>query len=166
MNKTITIAGAVVAGVALPLLGMTITPAREAIISLTTSDEKILALADKIDEQRTAAEQVKAESDQKINELQSQISTQQQLADEQKKMIEEQEKQNEENKKAIECAELYSKYSLCNNKERYKKTLSSFLSEYIADQTSTNTPEEEIKEWKERGTKNWNTCQDVYKQCE
>jgi len=77
MNKTITIAGSVIAGVALPLLGLTISPTRDAILGLAP-DQAVLQLADKIDESRVSSEQ----TDAKIAELQSVIDSQQaQLAD-------------------------------------------------------------------------------------
>ncbi len=80
MSKLTTIGATALITLAVPTLAFTITPTRNAILSLAP-DEQILALADKIDESRVT-------NDAKINELQTQISDQQKVIDDQKKTIE------------------------------------------------------------------------------
>ena len=72
MKKSLIIFGIVVAVVLLPVLGMAISPTRDLLLGLTP-DNQILALADKIDQNRVSSEQ----TDSKISELQSTIDSQQ-----------------------------------------------------------------------------------------
>jgi len=154
MNKISIIS--IIAGITLPLLGMSITPTRNAILSLAP-EESVLALADKIDEQRVLSEQ----SDLKVIELQSQIDNQQQIVDEQNRSIK---GQNEESKKVAECAELQSKNPMCNNQD-YKKTLNDYLKTYLKQNVRSEDSKDDVDEWRETGTKNWNICQSVYSKC-
>ena len=153
------IAGFIIVGMALPLFGMTITPTRNAILGLTT-DEKIDTLADKIDETKVATEQLTSDSDTKITELQSQVSDQQQIVDDQKKMID---SQSAENERIAKCADLKSKYIVCNNPDM-KKDLKSYLNS--KNRYSPDGSKSENQRWEKIGTENWNTCQDVFKQCD
>jgi peptidoglycan hydrolase CwlO-like protein len=68
MNKIITIAISSVVGLALPVIGLTISPTRDILLGLPP-DEAVLALADKIDESRV-------DNENKIQELQSIIDNQ------------------------------------------------------------------------------------------
>lgn len=167
MNKSIVIAGSIIAGITLPLLGMTITPTRDAILGLAP-DQAVLQLADQIDAQRVSvdqakldAETAKAESDAKINELQSQVSNQQQVVADQNKVIEEQNVKNVENQKISKCAEMRSKYVMCNS-DNYRKTLGDFLNKYKGEHRLDSDSQDEISV----ATKNYNICQDVYSQCD
>jgi len=71
MKKAIIIIGAVMVGVIIPFLGMTITPTRDLILGMAP-DEAILILADKIDRESGKND----EQEQNITELQN-INTQQ-----------------------------------------------------------------------------------------
>ena len=71
MKKSLIIFGIVAAVVLLPVLGMAISPTRDLLLGLTP-DNQILALADKIDQNRVSSEQ----TDVKILELQSTIDSQ------------------------------------------------------------------------------------------
>lgn len=88
MNKLLTIGATVITTLALPTIALTVTPTREAILSLAP-DEQILQLADKIDGQRVSTEQ----TDSRIAEFQSTIDDQQVKLAEQQKLIDEQENQ-------------------------------------------------------------------------
>lgn len=75
MKKFIIPAILVIAGIAIPFIGMTISPTRNLILGLAPN-EAVLALADKIDENRISSDQLKTETDTKIAELQATIENQ------------------------------------------------------------------------------------------
>jgi hypothetical protein len=87
MNKAIATAAIVGAAILSPVASMGITPVREALLGLAPEDQ-IVALADKIDENRAENDQKSAENETKISELQTLISAQQSTIDEQKKALE------------------------------------------------------------------------------
>jgi len=135
MNKTLIIAGSVIAGLAIPFLGMTISPTRDLILGLAP-DQAVLSLADQIDAQRVSVDQSKAESNAKLAEFQSTIDAQQVKLAEQQKLIDGQissikaESQSVKNSVSneLECRNLYSDNNYCNtdtfrNKSTYDKVI-------------------------------------------
>ncbi len=168
MNKPLIITASIMVGIALPVLGMTISPTRDALISLTTSDEKILALADKIDEQRVATDQTKTENDAKINELQTQISDQQKVIDDQKKTIETSQKTVETVKADIvatntvvakqkDCSADVNRWCISsydNDPDLYEKTL---------DAAKKSLSASEYNKVKNRITEQYDNCQKAKK---
>jgi len=131
--KKVIITIAIIAGiVTIPVLGMAITPTRDLLLGLTP-DEKILALADRIDENRMSTEQ----TDVKIAELQSTIDNQKAELAEYQKQIEAQNNEIAEAKTTTEetqakvsneseCRKLYAENSNCGisffrTKDNFKK---------------------------------------------
>ena len=162
MNKSITIAASVVAGVALPLLGLTVSPTRDAILGLAP-DQAVLELADQIDENRVSTEQ----TDAKLAELQSVIDSQkaelasyQEQVDSQSSKInsvkaENQATQSKVNNQA-ECSKLYAEEPLCQSDSRYR-TKSAF---------DKMLKELEISEkGKEQRTKIYENCKQIIAKC-
>lgn len=167
MNKTITIAVSTLIGLALPVIGMTITPTREALLSLTTPDEKILSLADKIDEQRVLADESKAASDAKLAEFQSTIDDQQARLAEQQKLIDENNEAVLETKSAVKDAnDMTDKLAKeqceaekklhCSDKYLTKKSFDKYLDDFGDDLNSEMENDLE---------KRFNRCQNILKSC-
>jgi hypothetical protein len=129
MNKTLVIAASVIAGLALPFLGMTISPTRDIILGLAP-DQAVLSLADQIDAQRVSVDQAKIESDAKLAEFQSTIDAQQAKLAEQQKLIDSQITSIKAESKVVQasvnnestCRKLYLDNPDCNKATYRNKT--------------------------------------------
>lgn len=156
MNKILPLIGAGIIGVVLPVAGLSITPTREALLSLTTPDEKILALADKIDENRVSSEA----TDSKITELQSTIDAQQAKLAEQQQATDEQKTVNADNQKIAKCAELRAKSNYCNRSE-FKKSYSDYI-----ELVKSNLTDDDWNSEKEKAENYYKNCQNLFSQCD
>lgn len=72
MKKALIIGGVILGVLVVPVLGMATTPTGDAFLGLAL-EEAILQLADKIDETRSDVDQNKSDSDNKLQEPQSDI---------------------------------------------------------------------------------------------
>jgi len=154
----------VVAGIIIPVAGMTITPTRDLILGLAP-DEAVLQLADKIDENRI-------NSDSKIEELQSTINAQQAKLTEQQKLIDSQasqitsvktESQTTQVKvdNEAECRKLYIDNPECKSAVYRSK---SAFDKYIVDtkkRIEQNNTDEDIDAYK----RTYSTCQTIIAKC-
>lgn len=172
MNKIITIAISSVVGLALPVIGLTISPTRDILLGLPP-DEAVLALADKIDENRVSSEQ----TDAKIMDLQSTIDNQSIELDNYRKQIDEQnnkietvnidnQEAQEKINKESECRKLYEENTECNhknyqNKENFDKWMEIYKKMDENNNIKTNIYEKNYKEKKPIFDK----CQAIIKQC-
>lgn len=87
MKKTLTTLAIAAGVISAPVLSMSITPTRELLLGLTP-DEQILAIADKLDTDKTELQQKLDDKEQKITELQSALDAQSQQMTEQQEATE------------------------------------------------------------------------------
>lgn len=159
MNKVLVTVAIIGTAILSPIVGMGIGETRSLILGLAP-DEAVLQLADKIDEQRVAAEQAQAENDQKTGELQSVVADQQTQLAEQQRMIDEQAKANAESKKLMECQALQKNVPYCNSEKKYKLSLDAFLKVSKAE----NPPAMENDEVVAGMKRTWKRCQEFYQE--
>lgn len=156
MKKSIIIIGAVILGIIIPFLGMTITPTRNLILGLAPEDA-ILQLADKIDENRN-------ESDFKIQELQSVIDAQQnQIAGQNTKLTEQQQNIDSQNTaiyatqtevvKSRDCSSDVNKYCVSDSFREADK-FADFLKVY-----EKNFDKDAYGKYKKQFTEQYDNCQ-------
>lgn len=158
MQKALIIGGIVLTAILASILAMGIGEARSLLLGLVP-EEAILQLADKIDEQRITTEQIKAENDQKTEEIQSVIVDQQTKLEEQQRMIEEQDAENAKIQKTLECQALQKSSSWCGD-TKYKLSLDAFLKKSREE----NPPAMENDDVVASAKNNWKICQEFFKE--
>lgn len=166
MKKTLIIVGIVAAVILLPVLGMAISPTRNLLLGLAP-DEQILALADKIDENRLSNEQAKSETDAKITEMQSIIDSQKVELTSYQQQVAGQEAKIEENKTNIQAT---------NTVVAKQKDCSADVAKYCVSDSFKDASEfanflkayekfDNYSEYKSKYTTQFNNCQKALK-CE
>jgi chromosome segregation ATPase len=161
---------AIITGIVVtPILGMAITPTRDLLLGLTP-DEKILALADRIDENRSTAETKLTELQSIIDSQKSEIADyQQQVATQDAKITKAQtdiqtantaiKTTNETVAKQKDCSADVNKYCVS---ESFKDAteFKNFLKQY-----EDNFDNDAYKKYKDQFTTQFNNCQKALK-CE
>lgn len=169
MRKKLIILVIIAGIIGTPIIAMSISPTRDLLLGMT-SDEAVLALADKIDESRV-------DNEKKIQELQSTIDNQSEELSNYQKQIEEQNNkisetslENNEIKEninnEIECQKLYIENNECNHqnyqtKSNFDKLMETYKKMDSINNEKTNIYERNYKEKKPIFDK----CQEIIKQC-
>ncbi|KKP68112.1 MAG: hypothetical protein UR66_C0008G0020 [Candidatus Moranbacteria bacterium GW2011_GWE1_35_17] len=167
MKKYLIIIGVTIGILAVPFLGMTISPTRELIMGLAP-DEAVLQLADRIDDNKIELQNEIANKNNKINELQSSIDQQEMKILEQQKLIDTQKSDVASTRaesqvtvatvmKQKDCSIDMNKYCVSDSftdPDKFKK----FLKVYEEDFSKS-----EYEKYKDKFTKEFNSCQEALK---
>jgi chromosome segregation ATPase len=160
MNKIIIIAISSIVGLAIPVIGLTISPTRDILLGLSP-DEAVLALADKIDENRVSSEQ----TDAKIMDLQSTIESQQSEIENYREQIESQNDKIETVNTDVKTTnETVVKQKYCNTEvNKYCVSDSFKYSDEFTDFLKAYESFENYNEYKTKYTTQFDNCQKALK---